>query len=72
MASQKYRRILTIVIDSIGVGDAPDADKYKSNGADTLGHMSQWWVDNQGVRSRSPTWSVSAWAACAPASRSPA
>ena len=48
MASQKYRRILTIVIDSIGVGDAPDADKYKSNGADTLGHMAQWWVDNQG------------------------
>ena len=48
MASQKYRRILTIVIDSIGVGDAPDADKYNSDGADTLGHMSQWWVDNQG------------------------
>ncbi|MFR2950187.1 MAG: phosphopentomutase [Collinsella intestinalis] len=44
----KYRRILTIVIDSIGVGDAPDADKYKSNGADTLGHKAQWWVDNQG------------------------
>ena len=48
MASQKYRRILTIVIDSIGVGDAPDADKYNSDGADTLGHMAQWWVDNQG------------------------
>ena len=48
MASQKYRRILTIVIDSIGVGGAPDADKYNSDGADTLGHMAQWWVDNQG------------------------
>ncbi len=36
MATQKYRRILTIVIDSIGVGDAPDADKYNSDGADTL------------------------------------
>ena len=48
MASQKYRRILTIVIDSIGIGDAPDADKYNSDGADTLGHMAQWWVDNQG------------------------
>lgn len=48
MASQKYRRILVIVIDSIGVGDAPDADKYNSDGADTLGHMAQWWIDNQG------------------------
>ncbi len=72
MASQKYRRILTIVIDSIGVGDAPDADKYNSDGADTLGHMPNGGSTTRGARSRSPTWSVSAWAACAPANRLPA
>ena len=44
----KYKRVLAIVIDSIGVGDAPDAAKYNSAGADTLGHMCQWWLDNKG------------------------
>ena len=70
MATQKYRRILTIVIDSIGVGDAPDADKYNSDGADTLGHMAQWWIDNQGRPLALPNWSGSASAVCGPASRS--
>ena len=48
MGFKKYKRVLAIVIDSIGVGDAPDAAKYNSAGADTLGHMAQWWVDNKG------------------------
>ena len=43
-----YKRILAIVIDSIGTGDAPDAAKYNSAGADTLGHMARWFVDNMG------------------------
>lgn len=45
---KRYRRILAIVIDSIGVGDAPDAAQYNSDGADTLGHLTQWWLDNKG------------------------
>lgn len=48
MDYKRFMRALVIVIDSIGVGDAPDAAKYKSAGADTLGHMAQWWVDNMG------------------------
>ena len=44
----RYHRILTIVIDSVGVGFAPDADKYKSAGADTLGHITSYFVNELG------------------------
>lgn len=44
----RYNRILTIVIDSVGVGFAPDAEKYKSAGADTLGHMASYFVNELG------------------------
>ncbi len=37
----KYRRIFTIVIDSLGVGALPDAADYGDAGTDTLGHISQ-------------------------------
>lgn len=32
-------RALLLVLDSVGVGDAPDAAKYGDEGADTLGHI---------------------------------
>ncbi len=35
----KYKRIFTIVIDSFGIGDAPDAEKFNDKGADTCGHI---------------------------------
>lgn len=35
----KYKRIFTIVIDSFGIGDAPDAEKFGDKGADTCGHI---------------------------------
>lgn len=37
----KYRRIFTIVIDSLGVGALEDAEKYGDENADTLGHISE-------------------------------
>ncbi|MFV0479710.1 MAG: phosphopentomutase [Anaerorhabdus sp.] len=37
----KFNRIFTIVIDSLGVGALPDAQKYGDEGADTLGHIAQ-------------------------------
>lgn len=37
----KYRRIFTIVMDSLGVGALPDASEYGDTGTDTLGHISQ-------------------------------
>lgn len=38
----KYKRIFTIVIDSLGVGALPDAAAYGDAGTDTLGHISQY------------------------------
>lgn len=38
---KKYKRIFTIVIDSLGVGAMPDAAEYGDAGTDTLGHISQ-------------------------------
>lgn len=35
----KYRRIFTIVIDSMGIGAMPNAADYGDEGADTLGHI---------------------------------
>lgn len=37
----KYKRIFTIVIDSLGVGALPDAAAYGDAGTDTLGHIAE-------------------------------
>lgn len=37
----KYKRIFTIVVDSLGAGALPDAAEYGDVGTDTLGHISQ-------------------------------
>lgn len=37
----RFKRIFTIVIDSLGVGAMEDAEAYGDAGADTLGHISQ-------------------------------
>ena len=36
----KYKRIFTIVMDSLGIGAMPDAASYGDAGTDTLGHIS--------------------------------
>ncbi len=41
MNGKKYRRVFTIVIDSLGVGALDDASSYGDAGTDTLGHISQ-------------------------------
>ena len=41
MEPKKYKRIFTIVIDSLGVGGAKDAAAYGDAGADTLGHIAE-------------------------------
>ena len=41
MAERKYKRIFTIVIDSLGVGALADAASYGDEGTDTLGHISR-------------------------------
>ncbi len=41
MSEKKYKRIFTIVIDSLGAGAMPDAAEYGDAGTDTLGHISE-------------------------------
>jgi phosphopentomutase len=37
----QYKRIFTIVLDSLGIGNAADAALYGDEGADTLGHIAE-------------------------------
>ncbi|MCD4827224.1 MAG: phosphopentomutase [Acholeplasmataceae bacterium] len=36
-----YKRIFLIVMDSLGIGEAPDAKDYNDVGANTIGHIAQ-------------------------------
>lgn len=36
-----FKRIFLIVMDSVGIGEAPDAAKFNDVGADTLGHIAE-------------------------------
>ena len=38
---KKFKRIFTIVVDSMGIGALPDASDYGDAGTDTLGHIAQ-------------------------------
>ncbi|MFL2099965.1 phosphopentomutase [Desemzia sp. FAM 23989] len=37
----EYKRVHLIVMDSVGIGEAPDADKFNDVGSDTLGHIAE-------------------------------
>ncbi|MEW9669659.1 phosphopentomutase [Ammoniphilus sp. 3BR4] len=37
----KFDRIFLIVLDSVGIGELPDADKFGDKGAHTLGHIAE-------------------------------
>ena len=36
-----FKRIITIVIDSVGIGHSPDAERFGDTGANTLGHIEE-------------------------------
>lgn len=38
---KKYKRIFVVVMDSLGVGELPDAENYGDMGTNTLGHIAQ-------------------------------
>ncbi|WP_188632587.1 phosphopentomutase [Lentibacillus kapialis] len=38
---QQFKRIFLIVMDSVGIGEAPDATAFNDEGADTLGHIAE-------------------------------
>jgi phosphopentomutase len=39
MSSERFKRILLIVLDSVGIGEMPDSESWGDAGADTLGHV---------------------------------
>ncbi len=39
--ASKYKRIFLVVMDSVGIGEAPDAELFGDKGADTLGHIAE-------------------------------
>ncbi|MCD5323070.1 MULTISPECIES: phosphopentomutase [Pontibacillus] len=38
---EQYKRVFLIVLDSVGIGEAPDAEQFNDKGADTLGHIAE-------------------------------
>src|SRR5438477_195827 len=36
-----FRRVIWIVLDSVGIGEMPDADQYGDRGSDTLGNIAR-------------------------------
>ena len=45
------RRAILIILDSMGVGELPDAENYGDKGADTFGHIAEWFKENAGKNS---------------------
>lgn len=39
----RFKRVFTLVIDSVGIGAAKDAAKFDDEGSDTLGHITSYW-----------------------------
>jgi phosphopentomutase len=39
--SNTYKRVFLIVMDSVGIGEAPDAEKFGDKGSHTLGHIAE-------------------------------
>src|SRR5690606_23218264 len=38
----RFKRVFLIVLDSVGIGEAPDAGLYGDEGANTLGNLAKW------------------------------
>lgn len=41
MEKQQFKRIHLVVLDSVGIGESPDAHIFGDQGADTLGHIAE-------------------------------
>ena len=47
-------RAFILVCDSLGIGGAPDAERFGDAGADTLGHIARWAASERGQALRAP------------------
>src|SRR5690625_869779 len=41
MTMNQFKRVFLVVLDSVGIGEAPDAEKYNDVGANTLGNIAK-------------------------------
>ncbi|TAA72508.1 phosphopentomutase [Planococcus salinarum] len=41
MTNKRFNRIHLVVLDSVGIGEAPDAEAFGDKGSDTLGHIAE-------------------------------
>ncbi|WP_201713382.1 phosphopentomutase [Rossellomorea arthrocnemi] len=41
MSNYTYKRVHLIVMDSVGIGEAPDAELFNDKGTDTIGHIAE-------------------------------
>ncbi|MFN7253080.1 MAG: phosphopentomutase [Anaerobacillus sp.] len=41
MSNYTYKRIFLVVMDSVGIGEAPDAERFGDVGSNTLGHIAE-------------------------------
>lgn len=41
MSNYPFKRMFVVVMDSVGIGEAPDAEQFGDKGADTLGHIAE-------------------------------
>ena len=41
MGKEQFKRIHLIVLDSVGIGESPDAHLFGDEGANTLGHIGE-------------------------------
>jgi len=39
--NKEFKRVFLVVMDSVGIGEAPDAEKFNDVGSDTLGHIAE-------------------------------
>ena len=46
--SLQMRKMIWFVLDSVGIGGAPDAGKFGDEGSDTLGHIAEWFLGEMG------------------------
>lgn len=42
------KRLFWFVLDSVGIGGAPDAERFGDEGSNTLGHIAEWFLKNEG------------------------
>ncbi|MCV3740581.1 phosphopentomutase [Lentilactobacillus hilgardii] len=40
---RRFKRVVVILLSSVGIGEAADADKFSDQGSDTLGHVCDYW-----------------------------